>query len=194
MFQRVFDLCIAWLGLIVLGPFFVVVAVLIKIDSPGSVFYRGQRVGRHGQPFSILKFRTMAHNAAQLGPGITTSGDSRITRVGRWLRRTKIDELPQLWNVLRGEMGLVGPRPEDPRYVALYTQEQRRILRVRPGMTSPASIRFRHEEAMLAMGDMDTYIKQLMPAKLKVDLEYIDRRTFWSDLSVLARTALALFH
>jgi lipopolysaccharide/colanic/teichoic acid biosynthesis glycosyltransferase len=192
MATRVFDLVVAFAGLIVLSPLFAVVALLIKLDSPGSVFFRGKRVGKDGQPFHILKFRTMVQNAAQIGPGVTSSGDPRITRIGNWLRRTKVDELPQLWNVVRGEMSLIGPRPEDPRYVALYTDEQRRILSVRPGITSPASIQFRHEEALLPPGDMDTYIKHLMPAKLQVDLIYLERQTFWSDLAVLFRTFIRL--
>jgi lipopolysaccharide/colanic/teichoic acid biosynthesis glycosyltransferase len=194
MMQRVFDLVVASMGLVILSPLLMVVAVLVVVDSPGSVFFRGQRVGKDGRLFHILKFRTMVDNAAQLGPGITTGGDARITRVGRWLRRTKIDELPQLWNVVRGEMSLIGPRPEDPRYVALYTEDQRHILSVRPGITSPASIQFRHEEALLPAGDMETYIKFLMPTKIKADLEYLDRRTFWSDLAVLLDTFLKLLH
>lgn len=192
MLKRAFDFGMALLGLIVLSPLFAVVAVLIKLDSPGSLFFRGTRAGKFGRPFKIVKFRTMVQNAAQLGPGITSSGDRRVTRIGRWLRRTKIDELPQLWNVVCGEMSLVGPRPEDPRYVALYTAEQRRILSVRPGITSPASIQFRHEEALLPTGDVDTYVQSLMPAKLQVDLEYLDHQTFFSDFCVLLRTAFKL--
>ena len=194
MIQRVLDLIVAAIGLIILSPLLVVAAVLVAMSSPGGIFFRGQRVGKDGKLFQILKFRTMVENAAQVGPGITTAGDARITRVGQWLRRTKIDELPQLWNAVRGEMSLVGPRPEDPRYVALYTEDQRHILSVRPGITSPASIQFRHEEALLPAGDIETYIKLLMPAKIKADLEYLDRRTFWSDLAVLLDTVLKLLH
>jgi lipopolysaccharide/colanic/teichoic acid biosynthesis glycosyltransferase len=190
--KRGFDLVVASTGLIILSPLLVVLALLIKLDSPGGVFFRGQRVGKDGQLFHILKFRSMVENAARLGPGITSAGDPRITRVGRWLRRTKIDELPQLWNVVRGEMSLVGPRPEDPRYVALYTHEQRRILTVRPGITSPASIQFRHEEAMLPPDNMEAYTKNLMPAKIEIDLKYLDQRTLWSDLAILFRTVLEL--
>ena len=192
MLKRVFDFIVAWLGLIILSPLFAVVAILIKLDSPGSVFFQGPRVGKAGRPFKIVKFRTMVQNASRLGPGITLSGDPRVTRIGRWLRRTKIDELPQLWNVVCGQMSLVGPRPEDPRYVALYTDEQRRILSVRPGITSPASIQFRHEEALLPVGDVDAYVQSLMPAKLQMDLEYLDHRTFFSDFYVLLRTASKL--
>jgi len=192
MAKQAFDLLVAGVGLVVLSPLLFIIAVLIKLDSPGSVFFRGQRVGQAGRLFRILKFRTMVDNAARLGPGITAADDPRVTRVGRWLRRTKIDELPQLWNVVRGEMSLVGPRPEDPRYVALYTDEQRRILSVRPGITSPASIQYRHEEVMLPPGDMDSYIRKVMPAKIEIDLKYLQRRTFWSDLILLARTASQL--
>jgi lipopolysaccharide/colanic/teichoic acid biosynthesis glycosyltransferase len=192
MLKRAFDLVIALLGMIILSPLFAVVAVLIKLDSPGSVFFQGPRVGKAGRPFKIVKFRTMVQNAARLGPGITLSGDPRVTRIGRWLRRAKIDELPQLWNVVCGEMSLVGPRPEDPRYVTLYTDEQRRILSVRPGITSLASIQSRHEEALLPAGDVDTYVQSLMPAKLKIDLEYLDHQTFFSDICVLLRTAFKI--
>ena len=192
MLKRGFDLVVACAGLAVLSPLLVIVAVLIKIDSPGTVLFRGLRAGKDGRPFHIFKFRTMVQNAAQLGLGITSAGDPRITRVGRWLRRTKIDELPQLWNVIRGEMSLVGPRPEDTRYVALYTDEQRRILSVRPGITSPASIQFRHEESMLPPGDVDAYVRNVMPAKIEIELRYLERRSFWSDLVMLARTASQL--
>jgi lipopolysaccharide/colanic/teichoic acid biosynthesis glycosyltransferase len=170
------------------------VALLIKLDTPGPVFYRARRIGRGGRPFELLKFRSMVTGAGQLGPGLTIAGDGRITRSGRWLRQTKVDELPQLFNVLKGEMSLVGPRPEDPRYVALYSAEQRRVLAVRPGITSPASIRYRGEEALLAGADWEqTYTGRIMPDKLQRELAYLARRTLWSDLAVLWQTALALF-
>jgi lipopolysaccharide/colanic/teichoic acid biosynthesis glycosyltransferase len=152
------------------------------------------RVGRHGVPFKLYKFRSMVVNADKIGAGITTAHDPRITPIGRFLRRTKLDELPQLINVLRGEMSLVGPRPEDPRYVALYTEEQRRVLRARPGMTSLASVRYRNEQALLSGDDWETrYIQQIMPDKLAIDLQYIERATLLSDLGVLWQTFLALF-
>ena len=136
----------------------------------------------------------MIVDADRRGPGITAAGDRRVTRIGAFLRRTKLDELPQLINVLRGEMSLVGPRPEDPRYVALYTEEQRQILRVRPGITSAASLAYRHEEQLLSGSDWETqYRQQVMPAKLALDLEYLSRRTMASDLVLIWRTVLAIF-
>jgi lipopolysaccharide/colanic/teichoic acid biosynthesis glycosyltransferase len=194
MAKRVFDLFVSLTSLILLSPMFVLIAIAIKLDSLGPVFFRGQRVGQDGHPLNIYKFRSMTVGAAQEGPGITAAGDSRVTRVGRILRRTKLDELPQLINVVRGEMSLVGPRPEDPRYVALYTKEQRRILSVRPGITSMASVKYRNEERILSQSDLDdAYVNKVMPEKLAIDLAYLDKQTFWRDLGVLALTFLALF-
>jgi lipopolysaccharide/colanic/teichoic acid biosynthesis glycosyltransferase len=193
MMIRLLDLFASVTGLALLSPLLVLIAIAIKLDSPGSVFFRGQRVGRGGRLFKIYKFRSMVADAAQKGPGITTAGDPRITRVGEVLRRTKLDELPQLINVVRGEMSLVGPRPEDPRYVPLYTPEQRRVLSVRPGMTSPASLRFRHEEELLQGGDWErVYLSEVLPAKLQIELEYLERRSVWTDLRVIVQTVLAL--
>ncbi|NLC59094.1 MAG: sugar transferase, partial [Armatimonadetes bacterium] len=181
-------------GLLLLSPLFALLALWIKRDSPGPVFHRGTRVGKNGRPFQILKFRSMVVNAAAAGPGITASGDPRVTRSGRFLRKTKLDELPQLVNVLRGEMSLVGPRPEDPRYVARYTPAQRRILSVRPGITSLASVAYRDEEALLAGGDLDQiYTQVVMPAKLEIDLAYLDQMSLWTDLRILALTVWAVF-
>jgi lipopolysaccharide/colanic/teichoic acid biosynthesis glycosyltransferase len=146
-------------------------------------------VGKNGELFRPFKFRSMAVGADQQGPGITAAGDARVTRAGRFLRRTKLDELPQLINVLRGDMSLVRPRPEDPRYVALYTPEQRRVLAVRPGITSAASLAYRHEEQLLAGADWETvYREQVLPAKLAIDLDYLARRSLWSDLGLIVRT------
>lgn len=194
MVKRLFDLFASLVGLVLLFPLFVAVAIAIKLGSPGPVFFRGQRVGRGGHLFSIYKFRSMMAGAAQRGPGITAAGDARITCVGKVLRRAKLDELPQLLNVVRGEMSLVGPRPEDPRYVALYTSEQRRVLDVRPGITSLASINYRNEETILSQSDRDNvYVSRVMPDKLAIELVYLDKQTFWRDLGVLASTFLALF-
>jgi lipopolysaccharide/colanic/teichoic acid biosynthesis glycosyltransferase len=191
--KRLFDLLVSAVGLVVLSPLFVVLAIWIKLDSPGPVFYRGRRVGKDGLLFDMLKFRGMVVGAHEEGPGITAKGDPRITRAGRFLRQSKLDEVPQLINVLLGEMSLVGPRPEDPRYVELYTPEQRRVLGVRPGITSLASIKFRHEELLLAQGGGDDfYVQELMPRKLDIDLAYLERATFWSDLQVLWMTAGAV--
>ena len=152
------------------------------------------RVGKDARPFRIYKFRTMVVDAAWRGPGITTDADSRITRSGRLLRKTKLDELPQLINVVKGEMSLVGPRPEDPAYVALYTPEQRKVLSVCPGITSPASLHYRHEESLLTGADWETlYCTQVLPDKLAIDLAYLERRTLTSDLKILLQTVAAVF-
>jgi lipopolysaccharide/colanic/teichoic acid biosynthesis glycosyltransferase len=194
MLKRRFDVIVSALGLLVLSPLLLVLALLVKLSSPGTVLYRATRVGLDGQPFRLLKFRSMVANAAQIGPAVTGAADSRITPIGRFLRRTKLDELPQLLNVLRGEMSLVGPRPEDPRYVALYTPEQRRVLSVRPGITSPASIAYRSEEAMLTGDDWEThYIQHVMPAKLEIDLQYVERASLLYDLKLIFRTFISLF-
>ena len=190
---RWLDLAISLAGLVLLSPLFALVALLIKTDSSGPVLFRARRVGRDGRVFRLYKFRTMVVDADVRGPGITTAGDSRITRVGHLLRRTKIDELPQLVNVLVGEMSLVGPRPEDPRYVALYTPEQQRVLAVRPGITSPASLRYRNEERLLGGPDWrQVYVEQVMPHKLQIELDYLAHRTVWTDLGILFQTLLAL--
>lgn len=191
--MRSLDIIASLCGLVLLGPLFLLVALLIKLDSPGPVFFRSQRVGQDGRPFRLVKFRTMVAGAARSGPGITAAGDSRVTAVGRLLRRTKLDELPQLVNVLRGEMSLVGPRPEDPRYVALYTPEQRRVLAARPGITSPASLAYRHEEQLLVGPDWETvYVQKVMPHKLQLELDYLSRRTPLTDLGLILRTLLAV--
>ena len=191
--QRLFNIVAAGAGLLLLSPLLLVVALWVKFDSPGPVFYRALRVGRGETPFRLFKFRSMVVDADRRGPGITTAGDARVTRSGRWLRRTKVDELPQLLNVLRGEMSLVGPRPEDPRYVALYTPEQRQILAYRPGVTSAASLAYRHEESLLTGPDWETvYLQEVMPAKLAVDLAYMAQRSLYTDLQLILRTVMSM--
>ncbi len=191
--RRSVDIMASLIGVVVLFPLFILVGIAIKWDSPGPVFYRARRVGRYGREFRLWKFRTMVADAESQGPGITASGDSRITRVGHFLRRTKIDELPQLVNVLLGDMSLVGPRPEDPRYVALYTSEQRKILEVRPGITSAASLAYRHEEQLLSGDDWEeVYRNQVLPDKLAIDLNYLEHRTFLSDIQLIFRTIIAV--
>jgi len=188
--NRAFDLPVALLGLVVTAPVVLAAAVAVKLDSPGSAFYAGPRVGREGRPFRIHKLRTMR---AGDGPAITAGDDPRITRVGRFLRRTKIDELPQLFNVVKGEMSLVGPRPEDPDYVALYTAEQRRLLSVRPGITGPAALAFADEETILRGGDGEKrYLEQVMPRKLALELSYLEGASFASDVGILVRTAMLI--
>jgi lipopolysaccharide/colanic/teichoic acid biosynthesis glycosyltransferase len=192
--RRAIDIIASGPGLLLISPIFAVVGLLVKVDSPGPVFFRGKRVGKGGKLFHVYKFRTMVADAAKRGPGITSAGDTRVTRVGRFLRRTKLDELPQLINVLKGDMSLVGPRPEDPRYVATYTLEQQRVLDVRPGITSPASLRFRHEEELLEGEDWeDTYREEILPTKLRIELDYLERRWIAKDLNIIICTLLALF-
>lgn len=192
--RRWLDVAASLTGLAVLSPLFLLLSLYVKIDSPGPVFYRATRVGKDGRLFRLLKFRSMVINADGQGPGITATGDPRVTTAGRMLRRTKLDELPQLINVLKGEMSLVGPRPEDPRYVALYTSEQRRVLAVRPGITSAASLAYRHEEQMLVGADWEIiYREQVMPAKLAIDLDYLARRTLISDIHLIVQTIVAVF-
>lgn len=186
---RLIDLTAAAGGLLALTPLFLLLALWIKLDSPGPVFYRAPRVGRGGASFRLYKFRSMVSDAASRGPAITAAGDGRITRAGRFIRRSKLDELAQLLNVLAGDMSLVGPRPEDPAYVALYTAEQRPILAYRPGITSPASLAFRHEEQLLRGADWDAlYRGEIMPIKLAIDLAYMGQRSLRSDLRVILAT------
>jgi lipopolysaccharide/colanic/teichoic acid biosynthesis glycosyltransferase len=189
------DRLMALVALLCTSPLAAIVAAAIKIDSPGPVLFRARRVGLNGRPFSMLKFRTMCANAQDLGPSLTTNRDPRITRVGRWLRRMKLDEWPQLLNVLRGEMSLVGPRPEDPRYVAGYTADQRRLLTIRPGMTSPASLAFQQESILLEGADFERrYRDEVLPKKLAIDMDYFYGASAWSRLSVLWQTAGVVLH
>lgn len=195
MAKRLFDLLCAGLGLVVLSPLLLLVALWIKLDSPGPVMFRQERVGRGGRPFFIHKFRTMRVDAPSLGPQITVGADARITRSGRWLRASKIDELPQLWDVLRGAMSLVGPRPEVPRYVALYPAELREIvLSVRPGITDPASLSFRHESDLLAKAaDPEReYVEVIMPMKLKLAADYVRNASLGGDIRLILATLGAL--
>jgi lipopolysaccharide/colanic/teichoic acid biosynthesis glycosyltransferase len=193
--KRVFDIFVAWLGIVLLSPIFGYLILRVKRDSTGPAFFRGRRVGLHGKAFNILKFRTMYETPQSYqGPSITAQGDPRITSVGRWLRATKLNELPQLWNVLKGEMSLVGPRPEDPDIVASWPEDVRaEILSVRPGITSPASVLFHDEEGRLIVGQvMDTYLDEILPSKLRLDQLYVRYRSFWGDLDILFWTTLVL--
>lgn len=192
--MRAFDATMATLGLVVLSPLLLLAALGIKLDSAGPVFFEQERVGLNGKRFKILKFRTMTVDAELRGGQLTRQGDARVTRVGRILRRSKIDELAQLFNVVIGDMALVGPRPEVPRYVALYDSEQGEVLRVRPGITDPASIVYRNESEVLgSAADPEAfYVTELFPRKLSLSLAYVQRRSFWLDIGVLARTAQCL--
>lgn len=195
MFKRLFDITFATLGLVVFSPALLFIALVIKLTSQGPILYRATRVGRYGEPFKLFKFRSMVVNADQIGPAVTGANDPRVTPIGRLLRRTKLDELPQLLNVLKGDMSFVGPRPEAPKYVAYYTEEQRDVLSVRPGITSVASIAYRHEEAMLSdENHEETYIQTIMPSKLAIDLDYVrNSPSLAKDSVLILRTLLALF-
>ncbi len=195
MSKRLFDWVLSSLGLLVLGPVLLLVALLIKLDSRGPVFFRQERVGRHGQPFRIHKFRTMRHDPAGLGPLITVGADRRITRVGGVLRQTKLDELPQLLDVWLGDMSLVGPRPEVPRYVALYPAALRdKVLSVRPGITDIASIEYRDESSVLARAadPEHAYVHEILPHKLALAARYVDEASVWTDVRLIARTIVAI--
>lgn len=193
MLKRGFDVVVSVIGLIILFPLLLGLAIIIYLTSPGPILYRARRVGRYGKIFYLYKFRSMVVNADKIGPAVTGAADPRITSIGRILRRTKLDELPQLFNVVRGEMSIVGPRPEDPRYVALYTEEQKSVLNVRPGITSPASVEFRDEEHLLTGKEWEThYIHHIMPNKLAVDLQYTKNATLINDIVIIFKTLRAI--
>jgi len=190
MLKRTFDLLASLVGLVLLAPFGLLVALAIKFDSRGPVFFRQVRVGRDFRPFRIYKFRTMVADAPDRGGQLTAGADPRITRVGRVLRNTKVDELPQLINVLTGDMSLVGPRPEVPKYVELFASDYRDILSVRPGITDPASVKYRDEGKVLAAApDPEAaYIEQILPEKIALARQYIERSSLVYDLGIIFRT------
>ena len=192
--RRALDVLVSAALLAALAPLLVAVAVAVRATSPGPALFVQVRVGRDGRRFRLHKFRTMVTDAPRRGPRITVGADPRVTPFGAWLRRTKIDELPQLWDVLRGALSLVGPRPELPEWVLRWTRSERRLLRVRPGITDPASLAFVDEAALLATAADPThfYATVVAPAKLALSLEYLERRTVWTDLAVLLQTALRL--
>ena len=196
MLKRAFDLVFASAGLLLLAPLFAVLALWIKLDSPGPVFFRQQRVGRFGALFHIHKFRSMCDDAPLAGPQLTVGADPRITRAGHVLRRTKLDELPQLIDVLAGTMSLVGPRPEVPRYVAMYPADLRdKVLSVRPGITDPASIEYHDESTLLARAaDPErVYIEQIMPAKLRFAARYVEQMSVLNDVRLILVTLRRLW-
>jgi lipopolysaccharide/colanic/teichoic acid biosynthesis glycosyltransferase len=194
MLKRVFDVVSSFVGLLLLIPLLLAIGLFIKLASPGPVIYRATRVGRWGKPFTMFKFRTMVINADRVGPLVTSGDDPRVTRVGRVLRKTKLDELPTLWNVLLGDMSIVGPRPENPASAALYNDRQRKVFDVRPGITSLASIKYRHEEELLAgAANLDEMYFQIMQDKLRLELEYIQHSSLRSDLRIIISTIEAIF-
>lgn len=194
MAKRLFDLVSAFAGLVAVSPVFLIVGILVKLEDKGPVFFRQERIGWRGRPFRIWKFRTMVVDAEKMGSLITVGDDPRITRVGSFLRATKIDELPQLINVVVGQMSMVGPRPEVAKYVALYNDEQRKVLDLRPGMTDPASIHFRQESTLLALDSNPetAYIEYFMPEKIRINLEYTKRRSLWGDIVLVLKTIYCL--
>jgi lipopolysaccharide/colanic/teichoic acid biosynthesis glycosyltransferase len=190
LLKRLFDVAFSILGLAIFLPVLVVTALLIKWSTPGPVFHRGVRVGRHGKPFRIFKFRTMVINAENLGGPSTAAGDTRITRVGKFVRSYNLDELPQFINVLKGEMSIVGPRPEVPEYVDTFTPEETSILSVRPGITDWATIWIRDEGKMLE-GSEDperAYLEKIWPEKHRLELEYVKSRSIWIDFKIMLLT------
>ena len=194
MIKRTFDVSVSLTGLILLSPLLIVVAVLVKLTSRGPVFYIQQRVGRGFRPFGVIKFRTMVADADRRGGQLTAGADPRITSIGHLLRRLKIDELPQLVNVLKGEMSFVGPRPEVARYVEMFHADYEELLSVRPGITDPASLQFRHESEILGQADDPeaTYIQQILPDKIALAKEYLRHASLWLDLRLICRTVFRM--
>ena len=188
--KRIFDIIASFCGIIITGLFLVMIALIIKFTSPGPIFFKQSRVGKDGKLFKIFKFRTMVVNAERLGKQITIGKDDRITKVGHFIRNYKIDELPQLFNVLKGDMSLVGPRPEVPKYVELYTDQQRKVLNVRPGITDLASVRYRNENELLGKSENpeELYINTIMPDKLNLNLQYINRSNIFFDIYIIITT------
>ena len=193
--KRAFDIVVASVALVALSPVLLIITVLVALTSPGDAFFRQVRVGKDGLEFRLLKFRTMRPGSEAKGQLTVGGRDPRITGIGRFLRKSKLDELPQLWNVLVGNMSLVGPRPEVPRYVALYTAEQREVLSVRPGITGVASLAYIDESEVLAEATdpEKAYIEQVMPAKLALDRAYVRDHGMAKDLGILLRTLIGLF-
>lgn len=194
MMKRMFDLLVSFCGLLLLWPVLLVSAVLIKLTSSGPALYRQQRMGLNFQPFDILKFRTMVVDAHKLGGQITAGRDPRITSVGHFLRKTKIDELPQLINVFKGEMSFVGPRPEVPRYVEMFRDDYAELLKVRPGITDIASLKYRHESELLGESENPetTYTQVILPDKIALAKEYIRRSSILFDLQLIFKTVLRM--
>ncbi len=192
--KRALDVFVAGTALAVSAPFLAIVCVAVWCYDRGPALFKQERVGRDGRLFTLLKIRSMRIGAERQGSLVTAAGDARVTPVGRWIRKLKIDEWPQFWNVLRGEMTLVGPRPEVLRYVELYTSEQREVLALTPGITDPATIKFRNEEELLAgVSDRERfYVESIMPRKIEMNLDYSKTATIWTDLWVLVRTGAAL--
>jgi lipopolysaccharide/colanic/teichoic acid biosynthesis glycosyltransferase len=193
MGKRLFDILVSSMGMVVASPILLICAMAIKLDSKGPVFYRGERIGRNGKPFFIYKFRSMIGNAENLGASTSNASDVRVTRVGRYIRKYKLDELSQLINVLKGDMSIVGPRPQVKWAVDLFTEEEKKILRLRPGLTDWASIRFNNEEEIIEKSGYsnadEAYMKLIHPEKMRLQLKYLHERSFLTDLRIVRDTA-----
>lgn len=192
--KRIFDIIVASLLVVILSPILLFLSILIKIDSPGPVMFRQVRVTTYGKPFRIFKFRTMVNNADKIGTQVTTKGDSRVTRMGKMLRGCRLDELPQLFNVLKGEMSFVGTRPEVEKYVAHYTDEMKATLLMPAGITSRASIEYKDEERLLESAENadEVYIHQVLLEKMKYNLRAIEKFSFWDDIKTMFATVIAV--
>ena len=190
--KRGFDFIVSLIGCIVLMPIYILIAILIKIDSRGPIFFKQKRVGQYGKIFKILKYRTMVVDAENIGKQITVGDDKRITKIGKFLRKYKLDELPQLFNVLKGEMSLVGPRPEVPKYVELYNYEEKKVLNLKPGITDFASIEYRDENEILGKVDNpeEYYINVIMKHKLELNLKYINNNNIFIDINIILKTLM----
>ncbi|MBW8350286.1 sugar transferase [Bacillus sp. IITD106] len=188
--KRSMDFLLSLVGIIIISPILIIICILIKFDSKGPILFKQIRVGKHEKPFEIFKFRTMVVDAEKKGKQITVGKDQRITRIGHFLRKFKLDELPQLFNVLKGDMSLVGPRPEVPKYTAFYNQEQKRIFEIRPGITDYASIKYRNENEVLAKAKdpEKTYIEEVMVDKLKLNLKYLQKQSVITDIKLILLT------
>jgi len=195
MIKRLFDIIISFIGLLILLPFLLMLALAILIDSPGGVFYRQVRIGKHEKPFRIFKFRSMRSGSDKKGLLTVGNTDMRITKVGKFIRKYKLDEFAQLINVLKGDMSLVGPRPEVPKYVDMYNAEQKEIFKVKPGITDYASIEYSDENELLAQAEdaEKTYIEEIMPAKLKLNRKYIETMSLKTDIQIIWMTLRKVF-
>jgi lipopolysaccharide/colanic/teichoic acid biosynthesis glycosyltransferase len=194
MAKRIFDVCVAAVAIALLSPFLLLIALAVRSSSPGPVLYRQERIGLHGRPFRILKFRSMVRDADRMASNVSATSDPRITRVGAFLRRYYLDELPQLFNVLKGDMSLVGPRPETPEFVALYAPEERQVLMVRPGIAGPSTLAFMDEADLLdQVADPEAYyVVTVMHERVRLDREYLDRRSFVYDIRLLLTQCIAI--
>lgn len=193
--KRLFDIIFSMIILLLFMPFGLIISLLILLSGKGGVFYIQERVGKNGRPFGLLKFRTMRKDADKLGKLTVGMRDPRITKIGYYLRKSKLDEFPQFINVLKGEMSVVGPRPEVKEYTDLYTDEQRKVLTVKPGITDFASLEYYRENELLGKSDdpRQTYIEEIMPEKIKLNLKYIESQGLGTDLKIIGRTFLKMF-